>query len=115
VKHYSGTRVAGEAIVTVDGQALDPRLDLCCHSPNGFEWGYAGSGPAQLALAILADHLGDPSEALAYYQDFKFAVVAGFRRDGWKLTSKEIQRSMDALKLAQAPTPTLSSIKEEWS
>lgn len=35
---------------------LPLRLDLYDHSPTGFEWGYSGSGPAQLALAILADH-----------------------------------------------------------
>jgi hypothetical protein len=27
------------------------------HSPTGFEWGYAGSGPADLALNILEDSL----------------------------------------------------------
>ena len=32
-----------------DPRPLDPRLDLRRHSPDGFEWGYAGSGPAQLA------------------------------------------------------------------
>jgi hypothetical protein len=37
---------------------LDPRLDLYNHSPTGFAWGYGGSGPAQLALALLADVLG---------------------------------------------------------
>ena len=26
------------------------------HSPTGFEWGYLGSGPADLALSLLADH-----------------------------------------------------------
>src|SRR5262245_1194599 len=34
---------------------LPARLDLRSHSPTGFEWGYGGSGPAQLALALLAD------------------------------------------------------------
>jgi hypothetical protein len=29
------------------------------NSPTGFGWGYGGSGPAQLALALLADSLGD--------------------------------------------------------
>ena len=28
-------------------------LAVARHSPNGFGWGYGGSGPAQLALAIL--------------------------------------------------------------
>jgi uncharacterized protein (DUF2249 family) len=45
---------------------LPPRNDLYNHSPNGFEWGYGGSGPAQLALAILADHLATrPAETIA--------------------------------------------------
>ena len=38
---------------------VNPRLDLREHSMTGFEWGFAGSGPAQLALAILADTIGD--------------------------------------------------------
>ena len=27
------------------------------HSPDGFQWGYEGSGPADLALNMLVDHL----------------------------------------------------------
>lgn len=29
------------------------------HSPTGFSWGYAGSGPAELARCLLIDALGD--------------------------------------------------------
>ena len=29
------------------------------HSPDGFAWGYGGSGPSQLALAILDSMTGD--------------------------------------------------------
>ena len=29
-----------------------------CHSPTGYEWGYGGSGPADLALSILCDRIG---------------------------------------------------------
>jgi len=47
------------------------------HSPDGFNWGYGGSGPAQLSLAILLEYL-PIKEALSIYQDFKFSVVAGF-------------------------------------
>ena len=35
---------------------LELRLDPFNHSSTGLEWGYGGSGPAHLALAILADH-----------------------------------------------------------
>ena len=46
------------------------------HSPDGFEWGYPGSGPAQLALGILMDHTGDVPFAQRYYHLFKEAYVA---------------------------------------
>jgi hypothetical protein len=36
---------------------LDPRLSSVNHSPTGFGWGYWGSGPAQLAFALIADAL----------------------------------------------------------
>ncbi len=45
------------------------------HSPDGFSWGYGGSGPAQLALAILLE-LTNPKFALGHYGDFKWEVIA---------------------------------------
>ena len=45
------------------------------HSPDGFNWGYGGSGPAQLALAILLEVV-DQETALKNYQDFKFDIIA---------------------------------------
>ncbi len=66
---------------------LNPRLDLVHHSPTGFAWGYGGSGPAQLALAVLADALGDDERALALYQPFKRAVFEPHPQDkAWTLS-----------------------------
>lgn len=98
MKRYQGTRSGGAAKVKVDGRALDPQLGLRNHSPTGFEWGYAGSGPAQLALAVLADHLGDAESALDLYQEFKFAVVARLPREGWVLTSADIANAITNLR-----------------
>jgi len=56
VRVYEGIVDRGERFVLVNGKDLNPRSDLMNHSPDGFNWGYGGSGPAQLALAILADH-----------------------------------------------------------
>lgn len=67
---------------------LPPRLDLANHSPTGLSWGYAGSGPAQCALAVLA-HATDDKTALKYYQQFKHRVVARFEPN-WKMTHREI-------------------------
>jgi len=45
------------------------------HSPDGFNWGYGGSGPAQLALAILLK-LYSREVALIHYQYFKRTAIA---------------------------------------
>lgn len=96
-KEYCGRRTKEGAIVTVNGRPLNPRHDLRNHSPDGFEWGYNGSGPAQLALAILADHLEDDDLALGHYQDFKSAVVAGFQNDLWTLTGQEVSAAFERI------------------
>jgi hypothetical protein len=93
---YVGTRTKGAVTVTRepdDGlpRVLPPRLDLARKSPTGFEWGYNGSGPAQLALAILSDAVGD-ERALdrQNYQAFKAAVVGRLPYAGWVLTRDEV-------------------------
>jgi hypothetical protein len=72
--------ISGQSLVSVsDDRKSEPlplRLDLFNHSPTGFSWGYGGSGPAQLALALLADALGDDGLAVRLHQAFKFRVVA---------------------------------------
>jgi hypothetical protein len=80
-------------VVTVDGRKLDPRHDIRVFSPAGFEWTYEGDGPRQLALAILADHLGDAARALALTEQFMRDVVADLD-NAWSLTSEEIARAL---------------------
>ena len=96
MKIYEGARYLEGATVTVDGKALDPRYDLATLSPTGFEWTYVGAGPAQLALALLADHLGDGPKALALHQAFMRAVVADLA-NSWRLSSAEIDAALAAL------------------
>ena len=98
-KTYIGTphrdSVSGQSLVTVcDGQKSEPlplRLDLFNHSPTGFSWGYGGSGPAQLALALLADALADDDRAVRLHQEFKFKVVACWPEgERWWITAEQI-------------------------
>ncbi|MDD9874808.1 MAG: DUF6166 domain-containing protein [Gammaproteobacteria bacterium] len=63
-KHYQGDRTIDGIVVLVDGRPLEQRLDVRRFSENGFEWSYQGAAPRQLALALLADHLGDPVRAV---------------------------------------------------
>lgn len=75
------------------------------HSPTGFEFGFEGSGPADLALNILEavlksiGHKGDRHEcyagscfALAFrmHQDFKRAYIATLDQDQGGIISYEI-------------------------
>ncbi len=72
------------------------------HSPTGFEFGYGGSGPADLALNILnafvppGVDLEDPTPcfksecsafAAKHHQDFKSQFIAGMSKDGGTLNA----------------------------
>ena len=76
-------------------RSLPLRLDLVSHSPTGFEWGYGGSGPAQLALALLMDALGNEDAALHHYQEFKRQVVAKWG-ESWTISRREICAFVEA-------------------
>jgi len=95
MKTYRGVRAGGGCVVTVDGAPLDPRLDLRRHSGAGFEWGYDGTGPRQLALAILADCLGDDMRALNGDQRFAATVIARLVGDQWSLDEGDVRRALD--------------------
>lgn len=84
-----------------------PLPHIVCHSPTGFETGYGGSGPGDLALAILADHFDESesvvregyrksdrlSRAVRLYTLFKFDMIAPRRLEmgaSYTITSEEI-------------------------
>jgi hypothetical protein len=93
VKTYQGARALDGALVTVDGRPLDPRYDIARLSSTGFEWTYEGPGPSQLALALLADHLGDAAEARKLMEAFSRDTVA-MLDNSWQLTSADIDAAL---------------------
>jgi len=105
---------------------LPPQLRLRNHSPTGFSWGYGGSGPAQLALAILVDYFKnkpkefvqdrlqetpfdkilEPHERLAVqlYQDFKFKVIGRLTQDlAFTLTEAEVEQALTEILATRKP------------
>jgi hypothetical protein len=98
---YVGERASDGARVLVDGRPLDPRHDLRAISANGFEWTYEGAEPAQLALALLADHLGDGAAALRLHEAFMRQVVANFDNE-WTMTGDDIDAAIGLLDPAKA-------------
>jgi hypothetical protein len=82
--------------VLVDGRRLDERYDLKRFTNGGFEWTYEGAAPQQLALALLADHLGDDQVALKLCRPLMRAVVANLEND-WQLTGQDIDEALKRL------------------
>lgn len=122
LKRYVGHRGEDGALlveveIVEDGKAVSsyPLPHVVVHSPTGFECGYGGSGPADLALAILVDFFGesaaippsaygnyDPSDktrdaigatqAWALHQDFKQDIIACLPQDDeWSVQETDIQ------------------------
>lgn len=81
-EHNVGVRAVGQ-----------PLRHWVRHSPTGFEWGYGGSGPADLARSILAHHLGDVLPSPRVYQRFKEKVIATLPRlcePHWELSTGHV-------------------------
>lgn len=92
---YSGRHEDDYEEVLCNGKVLDHEASLKIrnHSPTGFAWGYCGSGPAQLALAILLNEFGR-EVAEQFYMDFKWkfiAVLPNETNSQWELTSEQIR------------------------
>lgn len=96
-RSFRGLRQPSGAQVYLAGRPLplpplNPRTEVR-HSPTGFEWGYTGSGPAELARALLiAVAPADPVVRTgACYQRFKEEIVARLPRDRpWELPVERV-------------------------
>ncbi|MGH7375877.1 MAG: DUF6166 domain-containing protein [Candidatus Methylomirabilales bacterium] len=101
-------------VVEEDGRRrpLPPRTDLWNHSPDGFAWGYGGSGPAQLALALAADLLGDDERAVRLHQAFKWEVVAKWPSDlEWEVAEDRLREwLLEAEQVSETDRPPRSTL-----
>jgi hypothetical protein len=70
---------------------LAPRNDLADQSPDGLSWGYAGSAPGQLALAMLMEVLNDWPRVRRIYHDFHMLFVRNIPRGAnWTADGSDI-------------------------
>ena len=85
---FAGVRSkeATSVMIVVDGvpRPLPFHLAVRSHSPIGFEWGYSGSGPLQLALAICVELVG-PVQAERVYHGVQDRLLVGLTREKWTL------------------------------
>lgn len=119
---YTGRRVPNIIVMALDEGTKKARMLNPCHSqaiknhsPDGYNWGYGGSGPSQLALALLLDAIGltpieqrpspetAPVLAERWYQVFKNDHVSQWGEDTWRISQAEIMGWLRAT-VAQAAT-----------
>jgi hypothetical protein len=88
---YQGYRDATGAHVLKNDLPLSPAksMKVRLHA-DAFEWGYAGSGPAQLALALLLEEGVSPELAITLHQRLKFYTVVHLKKDEWSITGTQI-------------------------
>ncbi len=96
MKIYEGKRTIDGLRVTVDGKPLGEHYEVKKFTKYGFEWTYEGESPQQLALAILADYLGDNERAIRLSEPFMKFVVANLDND-WTLKSDEIDNALKTI------------------
>lgn len=101
MKIYKVTRLRdGDVVATVDlhGQRTYPLPHLVHHSPTGFEFGYGGSGPADLARSIVGDLFETEDPAPKDYQNVKAVFLAPLEGDGpFEITETEIRNLLTPL------------------
>ncbi len=94
-RYYRGNGGRGTVTVVPYTGLVYPLPHLVKHSPDGFAWGYGGSGPSDLARSMLMHHLTESGwhkdwyTVNHYYMDFKWDIIAQLP-DDFELTSHEI-------------------------
>jgi hypothetical protein len=99
-KQYRGVRDdSGQTHVMVefsDGSLATPLPHIVRHSPTGLEWGYGGSGPADLARSLIMDALGHDVHPRVY-QTFKAEIVASLDRSGFVLADADVRATVERI------------------
>lgn len=107
IRGYRQGQAGGGCLVTVvDGAGDEMPIPLPSilvgrefrHSPDGFQWGYQGSGPAELARAILVTVIKEDDRVRhpRCYQQFKMDVISRIRVDEFTMDEMQVREWYDA-------------------
>lgn len=105
-----GIRKNNECVVVIKNDniasPLDTHSDLINHSPDGFNWGYGGSGPTQLAFAIMYEYgkskfskeIDAYKFAIAHYIKFRDDYIASVQESSFEVSFDQMERWLDSVK-----------------
>jgi len=89
VKVYAGDRTIDGIVVSVGDDDLPTYQEVRSYDTGGFEWGYEGSAPSQLAFALLYDHTYDTEVATGLQERLMREVIANLGNN-WEITSSDL-------------------------
>ena len=70
------------------------------HAPDGgVSWGYHGSGPSQLALALLLHFGATDKEALDWYQEFKREIISELPASDFTMEETRVTEWLEAKRI----------------
>lgn len=92
MRSYTGERAPDGTVRVrvVQGGSARPLEHPVRHAPGGFDYGYDGSGPANLARSILADYLGYAPKWRLYRAFLHQFIVPLERSAPWTISEAEI-------------------------
>lgn len=96
VSSYVARRLGTTVVVSVifdDGFSM-PLRHLVYHSPTGFEFGYGGSGPADLARSICGHFTENSRPDPRFYQTVKDRLLAGAGGESVVITVDQLNAIM---------------------
>lgn len=90
---YTGKIINDEYQVFKRDEVLSPIESMgVINYSTEFSWGYYGSSPSQLSLAILLDYTGNKKTAVDYHVQFRNDVIAMFDMElNWELSEQSIE------------------------
>ena len=80
----------GKKVVYFDGIELNPRYDIFNLTRDGFDWGYNGTAPMQLSVAMLAQTTSIKN-AKRYKSQFMLEKLVKLPKNRWSITVAEIK------------------------
>ena len=117
MKSYNIYKMNGRVLVTVQDDKWTYQItpeqsqEITNHSPTGFEFGYGGSGPAQLALAILMDFTGRVPHP-SFYHAFKWQFIAPMDAAGGTISGDAIREFMERF---EEVDPYVKKFVTQWT
>lgn len=94
VHHENAVYIDGELMSTANS------LRLRKHAiDGGVSWNYLGSGPSQLALALLLHFGATDDEALNWYMEFKREVIANLPPTDFTMKDERVTEWLEAKRI----------------